>query len=131
MPAATAEASQAVKKEPKPETDTGAKVKDTKSAGCENPMPEPDFIASLAGVSAHPFEGSQLSAAKKMAETHCLRVSQVKEVIYIFNMESSRLSFAKFAYDFTYDKEDYSSVKDALHSEKSKTELEKFISSKK
>ena len=93
-------------------------------------MSEPDFNGQLVGISARPFEPMQLSAAKKMAETHCLMVSQVKMVIYVFNSESSRLSFAKYAYDHTYDRDNYSEVKDALHSEKSKTELDRYISEK-
>ena len=102
----------------------------TKTSGCDNPLSEPDFNGQLVGISARPFEPMQLSAAKKMAETHCLMVSQVKMVIYVFNSESSRLSFAKYAYDHTYDRDNYSEVKDALHSEKSKTELDRYISEK-
>ena len=100
------------------------------SKGCENPIPDPDFAAQLVDISARPFEPMQLSAAKKMAESHCLLVSQVIMVIHVFDMESSRLSFAKFAYQHTHDRENYSEVKEALHSEKSKDDLERFITEK-
>jgi hypothetical protein len=112
----------------KPATDESAKA--AKATGCNNPMSEPDFNAELVSISARPFEPMQLSAAKKTAEAHCLTVSQVVRVIYIFDSESSRLSFAKFAYDFTSDRNSYGEVKDALHSEKSKNELDKFLASK-
>jgi len=119
----------------KKETGTNEKAKSeqdrsTGAKGCDNPMNEPDFLIALGSISSQPFEGIQLSSAKKMAESHCLLVSQVKEVIYIFNLESSRLSFAKFAYEHTYNPEDYDQVKDALHSTKSKADLDKYLSAK-
>jgi hypothetical protein len=105
--------------------------KTTGTGGCENPMSEVDFAVALAGVSSHPFEGSQLSAAKKMADTHCLMAWQVKEVVNLFSMESSRLSFANYAYDHTYDRDNYDEVKDALNAQKSKDDLDKYIAGKK
>ena len=127
---------------PAPETSAGKKgnkseqtsqnepAKSTKSKGCDNPISDPDFTARLIDVSARPFEPLQLSAAKQMAETHCLRVSQVILVINIFDSESSRISFAKFAYDHTYDQENYADVKDALHSQSSKNDLDRYIAGK-
>jgi hypothetical protein len=129
-PSAPADTPPPPQKETNQEKPAGDATKTPNSAGCKNPMSEPDFNAELVGISARPFEPMQLSAAKKMAETHCLMVSQVKRVIYIFDSESSRLSFAKFAFDYTYDSVNYQEVDDALHSEKSKIELDKFVSGK-
>jgi len=109
----------------------GDSGKTTGTGGCDNPMPEVDFAVALAGISSHPFEGSQLSSAKKMADTHCLMVWQVKEVMNVFNMETSRISFAKYAYDHTYDRDNYEEVRDALNTQKSKDDLDKFIAGKK
>jgi len=94
-------------------------------------MEEPSFIASLVSVSTPPFDPMKLSAAKKLAAEHCLTTTQVKEVMYIFDSESTRLSFAKFAYDHTWDVKNYSDIGEALHSSKSKKELEDYVSSKK
>jgi hypothetical protein len=99
--------------------------------GCSNPMEEADFIGSLISVSAPPFDPPKLSAAKKLATEHCLTTMQVKQVIYVFDNESTRLSFAKFAYDHTWDIKNYLDVAEALHSSKSKKDLETFINSKK
>ena len=105
--------------------------KNTDGKGCSNPMEESAFIASLVSVSAPPFDPPKLSAAKKLATEHCLTSTQVKEVIYVFDNESTRLTFAKFAYDHTWDIQNYSDVADALHSSKSKKDLEDYINSKK
>lgn len=103
----------------------------TSRKGCDNPMAEADFIGSLVSVSAPPFDPQRLSAAKKLASEHCLTTQQVKEVIYVFDNESTRLSFAKYAYDYTWDIDNYSDVGEALHSSKSRADLDKYISTKK
>lgn len=100
------------------------------SAGCENPMSAGDFAVSLAGIAASPFEATQLKAAKNVAERNCLYTSQVKEIMYVFDFESTRLSFAKFAYDHTYDQENYAALTEALNSGKAKDDLERFIAAK-
>ncbi|MCX6285194.1 MAG: DUF4476 domain-containing protein [Bacteroidetes bacterium] len=105
--------------------------KSTDGKGCSDPMEESAFLASLISVSTPPFDPPKLSAAKKLASQHCLTTTQVKEVIYIFESESTRLTFAKFAYDHTWDIKNYSDVADALHSSKSKKDLEDYINSKK
>jgi hypothetical protein len=108
-----------------------AKRSDTEKKGCSNPMAEGDFIASLVSVSTAPFDPPKLSAAKKIAAEHCLTTTQVKEIIYLFDNEGTRLSFAKFAYDHTWDVSNYGDVGDALHSDKSRSDLERYISSRK
>lgn len=100
-------------------------------AECDNPMSDVDFAVALAGIGNHPFEGTKLSAAKKMAEKNCLYARQVAEVMGQFNTEPSRLSFAKFAWKFTHDRDSYDVVKDALYSQKAKDDLARFIGSKK
>jgi hypothetical protein len=119
-------ASDQSKKESK-SPETGKKME---TKGCENPISDADFTAQLIDISARPFEPMQLSAAKKMAETHCLLVSQIKLVLNVFDSESSRLSFAKFAYDYTYDRGNYTEVREELHSQKSRDDLDRFVSSK-
>jgi hypothetical protein len=98
---------------------------------CSNPMSDVDFTVALAAVSAQPFEGSKLSSAKKMVQSHCLLCSQVKQAMYLFDLETSRLSLAKYAYDLVYDPENYSEVSDELHSQRSKDDLDHYISGKK
>ena len=119
-------------KESKPEeAKTRDPVKNSTAKGCDKPVSDPDFTPLLIDISARPFEPMQLSAAKKMAETHCITVLQVKMVIAVFDSESSRLSFAKHAYDYTYDKDNYSEVNEVLHSQKSRDDLDRYVAGKK
>lgn len=114
-----------------PATENVKTEKTAGGTGCSDPMDEAAFVASLVSVSAPPFDPPKLSAAKKLATEHCLTTTQVKGVIYVFDNESTRLSFAKFAYDHTWDPQNYSDVAEALNSSKSKKELEDYIGSKK
>lgn len=98
---------------------------------CDSPMSEAAFLAAMDGVTSPPFEPARLAAAKKMAEKNCLTSEQVSRVMESFNMESSRLGFAKFAYSHTYDRENYSVVRESLRSEKSRTDLDRHISIRK
>lgn len=100
-----------------------------KSGGCENPMSEPDFQASTVAVSSAPFEPIKLTQAKKVAESHCLYARQVVELMYILSGDSNRLALAKTAYKHCYDPENYGDVKDALHSTRSKEDLDSYIQS--
>jgi hypothetical protein len=113
------------KEEPKSETKPAGGGK-----GCANPMTEPNFYASREMVSNAPFDGPKLTQAKSMADKNCLTTTQIVDVIYIFSGESSRLSFAKYAYKHCYDPENYETVKDALNSSGKKS-LQEYIDSQK
>jgi hypothetical protein len=112
------------------QTSTKSETAGKKSrGGCDNPMSEPDFQASTVAVSSAPFDPIKLTQAKKVAESHCLYARQIVELMYILNGESNRLALAKTAYKHCYDPENYSDVKDALHSTRSKEDLESYIQS--
>lgn len=117
----------AVQQETKPaaaKTETPAK---NSTGGCVNPMSEGDFQASTIAISNAPFDGIRLSQAKKVVDAHCLYCRQIVELNYILNSEASRLTLAKDAYHHCYDPENYSDVKETLHSNKSKEDLQRYI----
>lgn len=97
---------------------------------CENPVSDADFIAGYSSISYTSFDPTRMSAAKGFANNHCLLSSQVKEIVELFDMESMRLDFAKFAYTHTYDPENYTVVNDAFHSKSSAESLKKYIDTK-
>jgi hypothetical protein len=57
-------------------------------------------------------------------------VSQVKQVMLLFTFEETRLDFARFAYDHTYDIGNYFMVNDAFTFETSIEELNAYIQSR-
>jgi hypothetical protein len=112
---------------PAQEKPVAASKKD--GGGCASPMVESDFQASTIAISNAPFDGIKLSQAKKVVDAHCLECRQIVELMYILSSESSRLSLAKEAYMHCYDPGNYDQVKDVLNSQKSKSDLDNYITS--
>ncbi len=121
--------SSSTKQENKQSTAKSESTAKKAGAGCDNPMAEPDFQASTIAISSAPFDGIKLTQAKKMVESHCLYCRQIVEAMYLLSYENSRLSLAKDAYKHCYDPENYNDVKNALHSNKSKDDLDHYIDS--
>ncbi|MEO8149818.1 MAG: DUF4476 domain-containing protein [Bacteroidia bacterium] len=67
----------------------------------------------------------QILSAKK-----CFTCVQVKEIVNLMSFESGKVEIAKYAYDFTIDKENYYTVADAFSFSSSKEDLMKFIKGK-
>ena len=109
--------------------DHDTQAPDTKN--CDTPMNDVEFAIALDGVTSPPFEPARLGVAKKNAEKSCLTVNQVKQIIEVFRMDGTRLSFAKFAYDHTFDKSAYGEIRSLMKSDKSKEEFDKFLAGKK
>ncbi len=130
VPAEEAKTKEAAAPQPAVEKDNhSAEPACTHKKECTHPMSDADFIAGLVSVTAPPFDPPKLSAAKKIAIGNCLTTTQIQLIMEAFDNESTRLNFAKFAYDNTWDRENYKDVGEALHSSSSRNELNKYISS--
>ncbi len=103
---------------------------DTKPQGCQDPMRSADFSKAMGSISSKSFEDSKLSIAKQITRANCLASSQVKEIMELFSFEDTRLQFAKFAYDYTYDKGNYFIVNDAFNFESTIEELDSYLQNK-
>jgi hypothetical protein len=97
---------------------------------CSNPMKDEDFQSAKQSIVSKSFEDSKLTLAKQITSSNCLLSSQVRDIMKTFSFESSRLEYAKFAYKYTYDKENYFKVNDAFQFESSIDELNEFINNK-
>jgi hypothetical protein len=95
--------------------------------GCPIPMASPDFSSFKQSVSSKSFEDSKLTMAKQVINSNCLTAQQVKETMMLFDFESTRLDFAKYAYSRTYDVGNYYKVNDAFEFELSIDELNDYI----
>jgi len=79
-------------------------------------------------IRAQSFESEKLDMAKQNLQNHWIISKQVRDIMYLLNYESSRLNFAKYAYDYTIDKDRYYRVYDALNYRSSADELDLFLS---
>jgi len=98
--------------------------------GCPWPMSEQDIVGAKNSISSRSFEDTKLTVAKKIASSRCMLSSQVKEIMDLFSFEASKLEFAKYAYDFVYDIDNFHVVYDAFSFSSSIDDLDKFISKK-
>jgi hypothetical protein len=97
--------------------------------GCPMPMDQNSFQRLKSTITSKSFEESKLTIAKQVLNNNCLITSQVKELMLLFDFETSRLDFAKYAYGYTYDIGNYFMVNDAFTFESSIDDLNTYISS--
>lgn len=100
------------------------------SYGCDYPMSPQEFDQAKNAISSKSFEDTKFSVAKQVTSSKCLLATQVKEVMSLFDYEDTKLDFAKYAYDYTYDIDNYFKVNDAFTFESSIEELDEFLSTK-
>lgn len=98
--------------------------------GCPVPMGPQDFEALKASIGSKSFEQTKYTMATQVLGDRCMFVSQVKQVMLMFSFEETRLDFARFAYDHTYDIGNYFMVNDAFTFESSIEELNTYIQSR-
>lgn len=115
--------------EKKPDVNTHVVPGYTGPYGCYQPMNAQTFANAKNSIASKDFEDSKLTIAKQIANTNCLLVSQVKEILMLFSFENSKLEFAKHAYTHTYDKGNYFMVNDVFDFSSSIDDLNEYISS--
>lgn len=100
------------------------------SIGCSRPISAQEFSDIKNTIAAMSFEESKLNIAKQIASSNCLLARQVKEIIFLFNFEDTRLDFAKYAFSYTYDVGNYFIVNESFKFEISVDELNRYIRKK-
>ncbi len=98
--------------------------------GCDWPVDKPAIDQMKKSISSKSFEDSKMTLAKQATRGKCLTAEQVKEIMGLFTFEDSKLEYAKYAYDFTYDVDNYYMVNDAFTFESSIDDLNEFIEGK-
>ncbi|MBL7924044.1 MAG: DUF4476 domain-containing protein [Bacteroidia bacterium] len=98
--------------------------------GCPIPMSPEDFSALNQTISSKTFEETKFTIARQVLQDRCMLVSQVKQIMQQFTFEQTRLDFAKFAYDRTYDIGNYFKVNDAFTFESSIEELNEYMNAR-
>ncbi len=97
------------------------------TGNCGMPATDSDFDMASSSISSKSFEDSKLSIAQEVAKNKCLTSSQIKKIMELFSFEETRLDFAKFAYSYCFDPDNYYQVYDAFTFELSIDELKEHI----
>lgn len=101
------------------------------TSGCGMAMESADFNSAKASISSKSFEDSKMTVAKQVTENNCLSTAQIMEVMSLFSFEESKLDFAKFAYDYTTEKNKYYKINDAFTYSTSIDELQAYTKARK
>ncbi|HRH71221.1 MAG TPA: DUF4476 domain-containing protein [Flavobacteriales bacterium] len=99
----------------------------TGRVGCAWPMTDGEFADVKKSIEAKSFEDSKMTLAKQVGSSRCFTVDQVKGLMGLFSFEDSKLDIAKYAYERTYDIDNYYKVNDAFTFETSIDDLNGYI----
>ena len=99
------------------------------TTGCY-PMNDYDFLEAKESVGDKTFSDSKMTLAKQITRNNCLTAAQIMQMMGEFSFESSKLEYAKFAYDFCFDRNNYYKVNDAFTFSSSIDELDEYIESR-
>ncbi len=95
--------------------------------GCGWPMSNTEFADVKKSIEAKSFEDSKMTLAKQVGSNRCFTVDQVKGLMTLFSFEDSKLDIAKYAYERTFDIDNYYKVNDAFTFESSIDDLNEYI----
>jgi hypothetical protein len=101
------------------------------NGGYRGLMTYKEFESLKERVKQNTFDAGKLEAAKNLTRSNSLTANQVSEIANLMTMDNNRLEFAKFAYEFTYDRENYSTVVNTMAFTNNRRSLEQFIGGKK
>ena len=100
------------------------------NGNCTRSMDAASFGKAKQTIASKGFDDTKLSTAKQVAKANCLTTDQILEVMKIFGFEESRLEFAKYAYDYCFDQNNYYNVSQGFTFDSSTEELNEFIETK-
>ena len=86
------------------------------------------FSDAKQSISNASFEDTKLSTAKTILASNYISTDQVMEICGLFAFENTKLTFAKFAYSKTVDRNNYYKVGSVFDFDSDKEALNKFIS---
>jgi len=102
----------------------------TSSSSCVYAIDEVAFSKMKGAIANNAFDDTKMSTAKTATKGSCLSTDQVRQVMMLFNMDDDRLDYAKYAYDYTVDKNNFYLLGDAFVFDGNKDDLNKFIETK-
>jgi hypothetical protein len=100
------------------------------NGNCPWPMSDSDFADAKSSIGSKDFEDSKLTLAKQVTKSNCLDSKQIKGIMNLFDFEDTKLEYAKFAYDYVYDVNNFYKVNDAFEFEMTIDELNEYIENK-
>ena len=99
----------------------------TDNSRCHTPMQQNDFNSLKSQIKAKYFDSSRLTIAKQACRYNCMTSDQIRDVCRLFSYENNRLDFAKYAFEYCYDRYRYYMVGQSFTYSSSVDELNRYI----
>jgi hypothetical protein len=93
------------------------------------PVGNAEFALIMKNLQGLNFDSEKLSRAKQIVESNILTSAQIKEMLTTFDFDSKRLEFAKYAYNYVYDKGMYFIVNESFDFSSNGKQLDEYIAS--
>ena len=90
-------------------------------------MKQGDFTAAIKVIKNGNFDDTKLSTAQSICSANCVSSEQVVEICRLLSFEESKLTFAKYAFQYCSNPEKYFKVNDVFSFSSSKEQLNDFI----
>ncbi len=100
------------------------------NGNCTRSMDDASFGKAKQNIASKGFDETRLSTAKQVAKANCLTTEQIVEIMKVFGFDETRLDFAKYAYDYCFDQNNYSNVSEGFSFDSSAEELNEYIETK-
>lgn len=100
------------------------------NGNCTRSMDDASFGKAKQTIASKGFDETRLSTAKQVAKANCLTTEQIVAIMKIFGFDETRLDFAKYAYDYCFDKNNYFTVSEGFSFDSSTEELNQYIETK-
>ena len=98
------------------------------ATGCIPPLSDVNAIRNA--IEEESFSDNKLMVAKQALKGKCMSVQNIIYISESFDFEDGKLEFAKFAYNFTYDIDNFYQVNKIFSFSSSKEELNEYISNR-
>src|ERR1051325_3355185 len=85
----------------------GAVAESRAVSGCAAPMSQNNFNQMKQSVESKPFSDTKMSTAKIATKNSCLSAAQISEICKLFSMDDDKLAYAKYAYSYCVDRNNY------------------------
>jgi len=102
----------------------------TTTGGCSRAMDQASFAGAKKSIEDKDFDDTRLTLAKQVVKSNCMSSAQIKQVMEVFGFEETKLEFAKYAYDYCTDKNNYYMINDAFSFSSSIDDLNSYLESK-
>lgn len=114
---------------PKQDKPNPGKIESNTERACI--LSDKDFDNIKTSIRSKYSSSEKLNIAKaKTTEAKCISAAQIKEILPLLLMENDKLEFAKYAYNYCSDKQNYSIVRNFFTSQGSRNEMDEFLKTK-